>query len=189
VTEKDLRKLNRVQILELFLEQCRRNEELEKELEAAKKELASKEIKIAESGSIAEASLALTGIFEEAQKAAEIYLSNIKRIGFPGYQEQNAGSEIPSEEEKAQSPEADATEAAEAEPEGETLTEEAEDVMETQTEESEAAEIKEGTSQESEILVTEEEIQAEDVSGGEGETSDVTQEEADDSEKITEKGE
>ena len=32
MTNKELRKLNRAQILELFLEQCKRNEALEKEL-------------------------------------------------------------------------------------------------------------------------------------------------------------
>ena len=43
------------------------------------KELKNKRIDIQRSGSIAEASLKLTKIFEEAQKAADLYLSNIKK--------------------------------------------------------------------------------------------------------------
>jgi len=80
MTEKELHKLNRVQILELFLEQCKRNEALEAELADVKAKLASKTIAIENSGSIAEASLKLTNIFEEAQKAADYYLANIKRV-------------------------------------------------------------------------------------------------------------
>ncbi|HEM4091679.1 TPA: DNA repair protein, partial [Streptococcus suis] len=39
-------------------------------------------IMISQSGSIAEASMKLTNIFEEAQKAAEVYLYNVKnKIG------------------------------------------------------------------------------------------------------------
>ena len=46
---------------------------------AAKAELADKRINIEQSGSIAEASLKLTRIFEEAQKAADLYLENVKK--------------------------------------------------------------------------------------------------------------
>ncbi len=40
----------------------------------------SREIELQEAGSIAEAALRLNGIFEAAQRAAEQYLSNVKRI-------------------------------------------------------------------------------------------------------------
>ena len=42
-------------------------------------ELAEKTIRIERSGSLAEASLAVTGILEEAQRAADIYLYNIRK--------------------------------------------------------------------------------------------------------------
>ena len=80
MTEKELRKLNRAEILELFLEQCKRNEALEQELAQMKEELESKRIKLKQAGSIAEASFALTNIFEEAQKTADLYLENIRMI-------------------------------------------------------------------------------------------------------------
>ena len=76
--EKDLHKLNRTELLELLLEQSKEIERLRKELETANKQLESKKIAISESGSIAEAAMKLTNIFAEAQKAADLYVSNIK---------------------------------------------------------------------------------------------------------------
>lgn len=75
---KELRKISRKQLLEIMLEQAKRIEELEVELDKTKKELQSKRILIEESGNLAEASLKLNGIFELAQQTAEEYLENIK---------------------------------------------------------------------------------------------------------------
>ena len=105
--DKDLRKLNRAQILELFLEQCRRNEALEAELTEVKAQLESKNLKIENAGSIAEASLSLTKVFEEAQKAADLYLANVKRIA--GVEE-----ETKTDAAEEQAPEAAAGDEAEA---------------------------------------------------------------------------
>ena len=78
MTEKELRKLQRVDLLEILLDQRKKIDELEKELAETKAQLEDKKIMIEKSGSIAEASLALTKVFEEAQKAADLYLENIK---------------------------------------------------------------------------------------------------------------
>lgn len=78
MTDKELRKLKRIEILELLLEQSRENERLKAEIAAVNKKLEDKEIAIKESGSIAEAALKLNGIFEAAQKAADQYLENLK---------------------------------------------------------------------------------------------------------------
>ena len=78
MTEKELRKLKRIEILELLLEQSRENERLKEQLAEMNKKLEDKEIAIKESGSIAEAALKLNGIFEAAQKAADQYLENLK---------------------------------------------------------------------------------------------------------------
>ena len=78
MTENELRKLNRSELLQLLIEQTQRNENLEAELENVKKQLSDKEIRINEAGSLAEASLKLNGVFEAAQQAAEQYLENIK---------------------------------------------------------------------------------------------------------------
>ena len=78
MTEKDLKKLNRKQLLELLLQQTERAELLEAELELTKKKLADRIIKEKEAGSIAGAALSLSGIFEAAQAAADLYLESIK---------------------------------------------------------------------------------------------------------------
>lgn len=76
---RDLRKIKRKELLELLLRQKIRIEELETELEDVKKKLDDKNIKIDESGSIAEAALKLNGIFEVAQKSIDDYVDNVKK--------------------------------------------------------------------------------------------------------------
>ena len=78
MTEKDLRKLNRYQLLELLLVQTRRAEELQARLEEAEKQLNEQNLQMSSMGSIAEASLQLGGFFKAAEKSAEIYLNAAK---------------------------------------------------------------------------------------------------------------
>lgn len=78
MTEKELKKLNRKQLLELLLKQTERADQLEQELDEAKKQLEDRRIAELEAGSIAEAALKLSGVFEAAQKAADLYLDNVK---------------------------------------------------------------------------------------------------------------
>lgn len=80
MTEKELRKLGRAELLELLLEQAREFEALEQRLNAAEAALASRQVQLETCGSIAEASLKLSGVFEAAQKAAEQYQSNVERL-------------------------------------------------------------------------------------------------------------
>lgn len=78
MTDKELRRLNRRQLLELLVEQAKETEQLQTELAQLKARLEEREIRIQESGSIAEAALRLNGVFEAAQAAADQYLSNIR---------------------------------------------------------------------------------------------------------------
>lgn len=78
MNEKELKRLSRRDLLELLLAQTERIEELEKELKKTKTELSSKKISIKESGSIAEASLKISGIFEKAQETIDIYQKNLE---------------------------------------------------------------------------------------------------------------
>lgn len=80
MTDKELRKLNRRELLELLLEQSRENERLREELEQTKEQLNSRKIQIEEAGSIAEAALKLNGIFEAAEEAARQYLENVRGL-------------------------------------------------------------------------------------------------------------
>ena len=83
MTDKELRHLSRDQLLELLLEQSREIDSLREELEKAKEETRKtkedRRLDVEKAGSIAEAALAITNVFEDAQKAADLYLENTKR--------------------------------------------------------------------------------------------------------------
>ena len=79
MTSKELRKLSRRELIEVLLAQTREMEQLKAELNSKNELLEKREINIRESGSIAEAALRLSGIFEDAQKAADTYLAEIKK--------------------------------------------------------------------------------------------------------------
>lgn len=74
MTEKDLRKLNRYQLLELLIVQTERADKLQAKLDAVEKHLVEQDLKMTSLGSIAEASLQLSGVFQAAQAAADRYL-------------------------------------------------------------------------------------------------------------------
>lgn len=80
MTDKELRKLRRVELLEILVSLSEENEQLRKENEELREAISRKEICIRQSGSIAEASLKLSGVFEAAQRAADLYLENIRRM-------------------------------------------------------------------------------------------------------------
>ena len=80
MTGKELRKLGRPQLLELLVAQAKEMEELKSRHQEAEEKLAKREIAINEAGSIAEASLALSGIFEAAEEAVSQYMENIKEL-------------------------------------------------------------------------------------------------------------
>lgn len=80
MTEKELRRLSRSELLELLLAQTREREELEKRLEEAERKLADREIRMEKVGDIAQAALAINGVMEAAQAAARQYLENIERM-------------------------------------------------------------------------------------------------------------
>ena len=78
MTEKELKKLNRYQLLEMLIIQTERADELQKKLEEAEAKLESRSVQMTVMGSIAEASLHLSGVFEAAQNAADIYMDAVK---------------------------------------------------------------------------------------------------------------
>ena len=80
MTDKELKRLSRAELLELLLIQTRESEHLKLQLEEAKRELADREIRIREAGNLADAAMAVNGVLESAQKAAQQYLDNIARM-------------------------------------------------------------------------------------------------------------
>lgn len=76
--DQELKKLKRAQLLEIMVAQSKEIERLQEELARTKKELENKKIAIENAGTLAEAALKLTHIFEAADEAAKIYLDNVK---------------------------------------------------------------------------------------------------------------
>ena len=79
MTVKELNKLNRYQLLELLLVQTERADSLEQKAEELQAKLDERELRFAQLGSIAEASVCVSGVFEAAQKAADLYLESAKK--------------------------------------------------------------------------------------------------------------
>lgn len=77
---KKIKKLKRIDLLEILLAQSKKIDELEEELAEVKRQLMSKKIKVREIGTLAEASLQLNQVFEDADAAAKQYLYNIRRL-------------------------------------------------------------------------------------------------------------
>ena len=87
LSDKEIRKLKRVELLEMLLELSRENEALMLELEeknriieALNLQLENRKIDLKHAGTIAEASFKLNGVFEAAEKAAEQYLENLQYL-------------------------------------------------------------------------------------------------------------
>ena len=78
MTDKELKKLKRAELLQLLLTQSREIDRLRNELDEANKKLEDRRLGNQKIGSIAEASLAAYNIIEETQKAADLYLENVK---------------------------------------------------------------------------------------------------------------
>lgn len=77
MTDKELRKLTRTELLELLLVQSKEIDMLNRKLEQLQEQLDRREIALTHAGSIAEAALQLNGVFEAAQAAADQYLKNV----------------------------------------------------------------------------------------------------------------
>ena len=74
--------LTRTDLYEIILAQNDEINRLRETLNVLESQLTTKEISIKESGTLAEAALRLTNIFEEAQQSADLYLENVKqRVG------------------------------------------------------------------------------------------------------------
>lgn len=77
MTDRELRRLSRAELLEMLLAQAEENRRLKKRLQAAEAALSDRKIAVREAGTMAEAALKLNGVFEAADRAARQYLENL----------------------------------------------------------------------------------------------------------------
>ena len=74
MTDQELKKLHRSDLLELLIAQEKENEQLRSQVAQLKARLEDRTIALEQAGSIAEASLQINGVFQAAQDAASQYL-------------------------------------------------------------------------------------------------------------------
>lgn len=77
MTDKELKKLSRAELLELLLFQTRETERLRAQLKAAEEALADRRLRMDRAGDLAKAVLDINGVMEAAQAAANQYLENM----------------------------------------------------------------------------------------------------------------
>lgn len=80
MNEKDLRKLSRTDLMQMILDLSQENTALRARAETAERKLATRELAIAQAGTMAEAALKLNGVFEAADAACKQYMDNIQRL-------------------------------------------------------------------------------------------------------------
>jgi glutathione S-transferase len=80
MTDKELRRLKRTELLEMLLKVSKENEALRQQLDEANKKLEDRQILLTNAGSIAEAALQINDVFDAAQKAADQYLASVMRL-------------------------------------------------------------------------------------------------------------
>ena len=71
MTEKELKKLGKAELVEMLNTQNKKMERLEEELSEARARLEQRDVAISQCGTLSEAALKLSGIFEDADREAE----------------------------------------------------------------------------------------------------------------------
>ena len=80
MNERELKKLSRADLLELLIAQVKENEQLTVRLAEKECLLRARQLTLEKAGSIAQASLELSGVFQAAQAAADQYLESIRAL-------------------------------------------------------------------------------------------------------------
>lgn len=79
LTELELKKLKRAELIGIISEVTAENDDLREQLRQSQELLVDKRITVEKTGSLAEAAVQLSGIFEAAEKACAIYSESIRK--------------------------------------------------------------------------------------------------------------
>lgn len=79
MTDKELRKLRRDDLLQILIDQQKQIDTLKAELQLSKEALNNRDLAIQESGTLAEAALRMNGVFDAAQSAADEYTRQMRK--------------------------------------------------------------------------------------------------------------
>ena len=77
MAEHELRRLSRAELIEIIYELQKQNEQNTAQIAALQARLDDRTLRIAESGSLAEAAIRVNGVLEAAQAAADQYLASL----------------------------------------------------------------------------------------------------------------
>ena len=80
MTDKELRRLHRSELLEMLISLTEENRRLNDLLEQTRSQLRDRQITIENAGSLAEAALSLSGTFQTADAAAQQYLESVRQL-------------------------------------------------------------------------------------------------------------
>ena len=80
MTDKEFKRLSRAQLLDVIYQLQLQVDELTEQKKALENELEDKRLRMSKVGNLAEAALEMNDCFQNAQKAAEQYLSEIRTI-------------------------------------------------------------------------------------------------------------
>ena len=78
MTDKELKRLSRRELLEMLILQTRKCEMLEKKLEDSRQLLEKKELSLRDTGDLATAVMQLCGVFDAAKEAEDQYRINVR---------------------------------------------------------------------------------------------------------------
>ena len=77
MVNKELKKLNRRELVDIIYQMKKNEQQLQEEIAALQEALEDKRIRLSAAGSVAEAAASITEVFSAAQKTADLYLHEI----------------------------------------------------------------------------------------------------------------
>lgn len=110
MTDKELKRLNRTELLQLLMNQVRETEQLQAKVRELTEQIQKHEITCQNAGTLAEAALALNGVFQAADEAAQKYVQEMADRA--AKQEQELQAKAEEAKEQANKLLADATDSA-----------------------------------------------------------------------------
>lgn len=93
MNDRELKKMSRGELVSLLLEEKRKNEALSAEADELRRLLGDRSLAIERSGSMAEAALALNGVFDAADAACRQYAENVEALTARRNEEAKRGAE------------------------------------------------------------------------------------------------
>lgn len=101
---KDLKKMRRSELLEILVAQSEEIDRLKQQLAEAEKKEEERNLSFAETGNLAELAAKIGGLFEAAQKTADVYVETLQKAcaDQAAQTENTAASQEPAEETKSE---------------------------------------------------------------------------------------